>query len=176
MKVILLFVFGMGWSVYLGGALVMAWVWRPLQKGLPPGQTGILCLKMGRIYKYLALASLGLVALSWAVLGLIDHHGVLVGTNGVFEVGLSGLVRGIVGATIWLALVGFVLVMGVFLHPSSHIRAETTQGEAGREKMKEMRLKSISRMNRVLKAELATALGATLIMAMSSATVIPGGH
>ncbi|NNN21115.1 MAG: hypothetical protein HKL80_03830 [Acidimicrobiales bacterium] len=176
MKVFLLFVFGLGWSVYLGGALVMAWVWRPLQKGLPPGQTGILCLKMGRIYKYLALVSLGLVAVSWAILGLIDHHGVLIGSNGVFEVGVSGLLRGIIGAAVWLALVGFVLFMGVFLHPSSHVRAETNQGEAGREKMKEMRLKSISRMNKVLKAELATALVATLIMALSSATVIPGGH
>ena len=56
------YLFTVEWAVYVGGALFMELVWRPLQRHVPPAQTGVLCNAMGRRYRWLALGSLGLIA------------------------------------------------------------------------------------------------------------------
>ena len=61
----------LGWALYLGGAATMEVVWRPAQRDIPPGQTAVLCQRMGLRYRWLALSSLVVIAVS-GVAGLAD--------------------------------------------------------------------------------------------------------
>jgi hypothetical protein len=150
MRTALGYAFTVEWAVYVGGALFMELVWRPVQRHVPPGQTGVLCHTMGRRYRWLALACLGAIAATWAAW---QEAG---GPGAVSVARWSGL------AAAWLALVALVVVMGLLVHPRSHDRLR--EGE-DRAELRRRRLRSIRVMDALLRVELAVALVGALVAA-----------
>ena len=144
----------------------MAIVWKPLQKGLAPQQTAVLCEKMGEKYKWVALSSLSVIGISWILLGLSDHEFFRSGSLGIKGV---TYLQGAIGAVCWVGLVVVVMLMGVKLHPNSHKRASLKDAELSLEEMKLRRRKSIKKMDLLLKAELSIALIAVFTLAWSQA-------
>ncbi len=168
MRVLFGFLLGASWAVYLGGLLVMEFVWRPVQRHLPPAQTGVVCQKMGRMYRWLSLGALGIVALT-----CFAWHGVAsptYGAAGAHSVAQGGLPA--VGWAAWLGLASLVILaslvfgMGLALHPTSHKRAAASVDTEGAAANRERRLRAIRFMNIALRAELVIALGATAVAAL----------
>ena len=144
------YVFTIEWAVYVGGALFMELVWRPLQRHVPPGQTGVLCNAMGRRYRWLAIASLVAIAATcgaWQV------------TGGPGELSPA---RWLALGAAWVVLASLVTVMGLLVHPRSHARLE--QGE-DRAELKRRRMRSIRVMDVLLRIELGVALVGALVAA-----------
>ncbi len=166
MRVTLGYLATVGWSVYLGGAIAMELVWRPVQPDLPPAQTGVVCQRMGQRYRWVALGGLGLLAASWGA-----------ATGGRLElaagVGGGGATAGGWGDVLlvlcWAALVGLVLLMGILVHPLSHRRGPAGASDAVLAESRRRRQRAIRIMNVLLRTELALALLTTLLLAA------PGG-
>ena len=140
------YLFTVEWAVYLGGALFMELVWRPLQRHVPPGQTGVLCNAMGRRYRWLALsclAALAVTAIVWQAVG---------GGLGAWRA------AGLAGA--WTALVALVAGMGLLVHPRSHARQRPGEDRAV---LRQRRLRAIRIMDAMLRVELVVAMGGALV-------------
>lgn len=149
----------LAWSVYLGGALVMELVWRPVQEHLPMSQIGVACQRMGRRYRWLALAMLVVVA----VVGLARLPGRESGAS--LSPGAPYGRTLLLLAICWLALVGLVTLMAVFAHPALHARMTSSMEEVERDEARARVARAIRRMDRCLRAELIVALVATLLAA-----------
>jgi uncharacterized membrane protein len=154
-RTVLGYLFTIEWAVYVGGALFMELVWRPLQRHVPPGQTGAMCLAMGRRYRWLALACLALIAgtaLAWSAVG-----GELApGAGRRSTVPWSTVALG----AAWVVLVGLVATMGLLVHPRSHARSHRGQDEG---EVRRRRLRAIRLMDVLLRVELAVALMGALV-------------
>ena len=144
------YVFTIEWAVYVGGALFMELVWRPLQRHVPPGQTGVLCNAMGRRYRWLAIASLAAMAATCAAWQVTGGPGRL------------SLARWLALGAAWVALVALVTVMGLLVHPRSHARLEPGEDRA---ELKRRRMRSIRVMDVLLRIELGVALVGALVAA-----------
>ena len=140
------YLFTVEWAVYLGGALFMELVWRPLQRHVPPAQTGVRCQSMGRRYRWMAFTCLGLIAatgVAWRAVG---------GPATVWQT------AALAGA--WIVLVVLVASMGLLVHPLSHARLRPGEDRA---ELRVRRLRSIRVMDVLLRVELACALIGALI-------------
>ncbi len=140
------YLFTLEWAVYVGGALFMELVWRPLQRHVPPQQTGVLCNSMGRRYRWLALACLVAMAATGAAWQL-DGGGLAAWRAG-------GL------AAAWGSLVALVAGMGLLVHPRSHARLQPGEDRAA---LRRRRQRAIKVMDVMLRAELAVALLGALV-------------
>ncbi len=167
-KILLETVFGVSWAIYLGGALIMSLVWKPVQKYLPPGQTAIVCETMGRKYKWIGLGSLSLFALSWLGLGF---QSLLVSKSGLDYSNFTVLL-GAVAVILWMALVYLVLSMGLKIHPSSHVRISAVLDSEKRDEIKLARKAAIKKMDLMLKVELMVALLLSFVIALGQVVKI----
>lgn len=157
------YLFTVEWAVYLGGALFMELVWRPLQRHLAPAQTGALCNAMGRRYRWLALVSLGLIAVTavaWQVVG--GSAPPASDGAGAARAGSVEAWRAVVLAGTWAVLVALVTAMGLLVHPRSHARVRRAEDAAA---LRRRRLRAIRAMDVLLRAELAVALTGALAAA-----------
>lgn len=159
-RTVLGYLFTVEWAVYVGGALFMELVWRPLQRHVPPAQTGALCNAMGRRYRWLALGSLGLIAataIAWQVAGgpTLRASGVA-GGGAAAEWRIAGLVA------VWVVLVALVAAMGLLVHPRSHARHRPGEDS---DELRRLRLRSIRFMDVLLRVELGVALAGALVVA-----------
>lgn len=154
------YLFTVEWAVYVGGALFMELVWRPLQRHVPPAQTGVLCNAMGRRYRWLALGSLGLIAataVAWQVVG-----GPTSPVSGVAAGGAVAAWRSAGLAAIWAVLVALVAAMGLLVHPRSHARRRPDEDS---DELRRLRLRAIRVMDVLLRVELGVALAGALVAA-----------
>ncbi len=181
-KILLEYIFGVSWSIYFGGALIMFIVWKPLQRYLPPGQTAIICQKMGEKYKWIGLSSLSVFGLSWIFLGLESfNHGSLGSLH--FSFNLGEIIVSVVAVSLWGLLVSLVLFMGLKLHPSSHMKIPTKSFNSAsfkstsfdldsfyisETKTKEIKKAAIKKMDLMLKLELLTSFSLSVILAVTN--------
>lgn len=149
----------LAWAVYLGGALAMELVWRPVQEHLPMAQIGVACQQMGRRYRWVALTML-MVAGGSAVAELVAR---------VPDVSLSpGDPYGrtvLVAGACWVTLVGIVGMMAFLAHPALHVRMASDLDPEARAAARARVARAIGRMDRCLRAELVVALVATFVVA-----------
>lgn len=153
----------MAWTVYVGGALVMEFVWRPAQEHLPMAQIGVACQKMGRRYRWIALLTLVVAGASAAAELALRDPTVSLSVNSPYGRTVVAL-----GAC-WVALVGIVSMMTFFAHPALHVRTTSDLDPDARAVARERVARAIRRMDRCLRAELVLALVATLVLATLSA-------
>ncbi len=167
MKIIGDFLMTVAWSIYLGGALIMELVWRPVQQIVPPSQTGVLCLRMGKKYKWMALAALILIAASQII--MVPHGEFSTRFASVPIIAnlnhpqLQNWQRYFLSLG-WVLLVAVVLGMGTLIHPLSHTKLPVIASESERLQFRKKRLSLIAMMNRMLRFELFAALLITLIV------------
>lgn len=145
----------LGWSTYLGGALVMEFVWRPAQEAMPQSQIAVACQWMGRRYRWIAATSLALIALS----------GVALAAGGDEELTLSNSWGRTLAALVlvWLALVVTLAVISLSGHPGLHTRMAADVSESERTEAREKVRRAIRRMDMLLRVDLALALLAALL-------------
>jgi uncharacterized membrane protein len=149
-RTLLGYAFTVEWALYLGGALFMELVWRPVQRHLPPAGTGALCSAMGRRYRWLALGALATIAATGIALDLSPPAGTRAGSPW----------RPVALLATWAALVAVVAAMGLALHPGSHARL----GPGGDpDAHRRRRLRALRAMDALLRAELALALAGALL-------------
>ncbi len=167
-KILLETIFGISWAIYLGGALIMALVWKPLQKYLPPGQTAIVCQTMGKKYKWIGLGSLGVFGASWLLLGLES----LEASSWSNNFSNASIALGLLATILWCTLVYLVLSMGLKIHPNSHVRISATVDDTQKEQIKSSRKAAIKKMDLMLKIELSVALVLSFIIAATGVVKI----
>jgi uncharacterized membrane protein len=160
------FLFTVEWATYVGGALFMELIWRPLQRDVPPAQTGALCNAMGRRYRWVALGCLGLIAataVGWSLAGSSTMgSGSAAAVGGPGSPGAIGGWRSVALLVVWLVLVTLVILMGMLVHPASHARVSPGQDSA---ELSRQRLRSIRLMDVLLRVELGVALVGALVAA-----------
>lgn len=143
----------LGWSVHLGGALVMELVWRPAQEGMPQSQIGVACQWMGRRYRWIsafALATIGVSGL--AMLADVDRSLSLDEAYGRTMLLLVML---------WVALGVVLAVLSASAHPGLHSRIPSGASDEERQAARALVARAIARMDRLLRLELVlTALAA----------------
>jgi uncharacterized membrane protein len=148
------FVLMLAWAVYLGGAVAMELVWRPIQRYLPPGQVNVVCQRMGRRYRWIALAALAIA-----------------GGSLVPDLRRSHFLSSGYGRTAWAdlacwALLAFgVMTMAVLAHPALHRRHDTSLDAQARAAAREQTLRAIRRMDLLLRVDIVVALVAVLLTA-----------
>lgn len=163
LRTVLAALHALGWATYLGGALFMELAWRPAQEHVAPSQINVVCQRMGRQYRWLALSALALIALSGVGLVLAEPAALRppLALAEPYWATLLAL------ALCWATLVTLVSVMAVVAHPGLHARtpAAMTPGEraAAREEVR----RAIRRMDVLLRCELgvgvlAVALGTSV--------------
>lgn len=149
----------LAWAVYLGGALVMELVWRPVQEHLPMAQIGVACQQMGRRYRWVALTMLmttGAAAVADLVARAPD-----VSLSPDDPYGRTVLVLGVC----WVTLVGIVGLMAFLAHPALHVRMASDLDPEARAVARARVARAIARMDRCLRAELIVALVTTFVVA-----------
>lgn len=142
------------WGVYVGGALAMEVLWRPAQRHLPPGQTNVVCQRMGRRYRWLALAALG--AAGAATLAAGDVTVSLTSAGG--RIGAALVVC-------WVVLVAGVATMAFFAHPALHARTSPTMTNEERAVARQAVHRAIRRMDVLLRLDLGVSFLAVLLAA-----------
>lgn len=145
------FVHAVSWSVYLGGALVMEFVWRPAQDAMPPSQIAVACQWMGRRYRWVSLTALLCIGASGAA--RLDDVPDLGSGQGRLEV---------VAVLLWVVLLALLGLVAMVAHPALHVRTPATMSEEDRAAAREQVRRAIHRMDVLLRLELAVALGALL--------------
>lgn len=175
MRIVIGFAFTVALSVYLGGALVMELVWRPAQRDLPPPQVGVLCQRMGRRYRWVALGALGLLAVAWTAWRALGRATVPLPAGVAPAQLLAGASLVTLAAACWGVLVALVLAMGVLLHPRSHWRGRAGAGGTGAIETRRRRLRAMRVMEVLLRVELAVALAATALAVVSGGIGIGWG-
>lgn len=164
----LAFLHVLGWAVYVGGALAMEVLWRPAQEHIPPSQVNVTCQAMGRRYRWLALAALGVIALSGAgrlfESGLVSLHPPVFRPPLVLSQAYGRTILAL--AVSWTGLVALVSVMAVAAHPALHARTAAEMAPEERKAAREAVRRAIRRMDALLRAELALAF-VTLLLGAS---------
>ena len=164
------FVHAMSWSVYVGGAVVMEFVWRPAQQALPPSQTAVACQWMGRRYRWVASAALLAAGLSGAA--RLFESGYLSASRPWFRAPLTlsdGYGRTmLVLVVLWLALLTTVTMLTFIAHPALHTRMAADLTDQERRAARERVARAIRRMDRILRFDLYVALVALLLGASLS--------
>jgi uncharacterized membrane protein len=141
----------LSWSTYVGGALVMEFVWRPAQEALPPSQTAVACQWMGRRYRWLSLIALVVAGISGvARLDGVPDAGTATGRLVLLTVGL------------WAVLLVVLGQLALAAHPALHVRTPATMTEQDRQAARQEVKRAIRRMDRLLRFELVCALAALL--------------
>lgn len=142
------------WGVYVGGALAMELLWRPAQRHLPPGQTNVVCQRMGRRYRWLALGVLAVAAAATVSGGDVTIS--LTSGRGRLGVALTAC---------WVLLVGGVTAMAFFAHPALHARTSPSMSAEDRAAARERVRHAIRRMDVLLRLDLAVSMVAVLLAA-----------
>jgi len=159
-----------GWAVYVGGALSMELLWRPAQEAIPPSLVNVVCQRMGRRYRWIALCALAVIAASG--FGQLVDAGLL---NGSFPESLSP--SGRYGRTLlmlgigWLTLVGIVVMLAVVAHPALHVRTSGAATPEERAASRAAVARAIRRMDFLLRLDLAVGF----ISALLAASLPSGG-
>ena len=145
-----------GWAVYVGGAITMEFILRYAQKTMPPSQVAVVCKNSGGRYRWFALGALLVIGVTGLAMVLRLSESDLAGRPGDPVLSLSDAY----GRTMLLLLLGWVVLAGIvasmafWMHPAQARRSrpdmtpEEIQAERRRVGI------AISRMNRLLKAEL----------------------
>lgn len=168
MRLVLGFLFTLAWTVYLGGALAMELVWRPVQRDIPPSQTGAMCRWMGRRYRWMGLGALGLVAVTWSTGRALGSTVLLASRQTVAAPPPTGGWPALATVACWVCLVALVLGMGVLLHPRSHARWKAGADPATQAAARRRRARSMRFMEVLLRVELAVALSATALFVLGA--------
>lgn len=145
----------LGWSVYIGGALVMELIWRPAQESMPQSQIAVACQWMGRRYRWVAAIALGTVGVSGAALAVLSDEPMTLaepwGRN------LAALV------VVWVALAVTLAAITFYGHPSLHTRMRPDLSDEERRAAREQVRRAIARMDKLLRVDLFLALLAGLL-------------
>ncbi len=144
----------LGWSTYIGGALVMEIIWRPAQDAMPQSQIAVACQWMGRRYRWVAAVSLGLIGVSGAPMVIRDHA--LVWSSG------RGLTT-IAVILVWVLMAVNLGAITFYGHPSLHTRMAADATEDERRAARERVRRAITRMDKLLRLDLWLALVAALL-------------
>ncbi len=104
----------LGWSVHLGGALVMEFVWRPAQKGMPQSQIGVACQWMGRRYRWISAVALATIGVSGLAMLVDGDRSLSLGE----PYGRTMLLL----VMLWVALAVVLGVLSSSAHPGLHAR------------------------------------------------------
>lgn len=163
LRTVLAALHALGWAAYLGGALFMELVWRPAQEHVPPSQINVVCQRMGRRYRWLALSALALIALSGAGLVLAEPPA----RRPPLSVGEPYWAVMLALALCWATLVTLVSVMAVVAHPALHARTPAAMTPEERTAARDEVRRAIRRMDVLLRCELgvgvlAVALGTSV--------------
>lgn len=145
----------LGWSTYVGGALVMEFVWRPAQEAMPQSQIAVACQWMGRRYRWVAGVALALIGIS----------GVAMLIRGDEELTLS-TAWGRTAVALMLVWVAMAITLGSITlhgHPSLHTRMSADATDAERDAAREQVRRAIARMDKLLRLDLILALLAALL-------------
>lgn len=154
------------WSVYVGGAVVMEFVWRPAQEHLPMSQIGVACRRMGRRYRWVAcFALVGAGTSDIAIVAVTGNGGA------AFDATSSYGRTTIALALCWVALVITLSTLTFVAHPGLHVRSSTEMTEAERAESRERVRLAIRRMDLVLRIDLAIAL----VSLFPAASLVGGG-
>jgi len=148
------FVLTLAWALYLGGTMTMELVWRPVQRCLPPGQVNVLCQRMGRRYRWIALGSLALAGCALAPALRRPH--LLSSAYGRTVVA---------GLFCWALLAAGVLTMALLAHPALHVRQHASLSAEERAVARARTRRAIRRMDVLLRSEIVLALVAALLAA-----------
>lgn len=145
----------LGWSTYIGGALVMELIWRPAQEAMPQSQIAVACQWMGRRYRWVAAVSLALIGLTGAVM--------LVHSDEPLTVSSSWGRTMVALIVVWFALVFTLGAITFYGHPSLHTRMSADASDEEREASRERVRRAIARMDKLLRLDLFLALLAALL-------------
>ena len=148
----------LAWSVYLGGALVMELVWRPAQEHMPMSQIGVACQRMGRRYRWIALAMLCVIGVTSLTM-LPGRAPDTLTLSSRFGRSVLTLVL------LWFVLVALVASMAFSAHPALHVRMSSDLDPDARAAARAEVGRAIRRMDRILRSELVIALVATVFAA-----------
>ena len=153
MRVVLGFAFMLAWALYLGGSVAMELVWRPVQRYLPPGQVNVVCQRMGRRYRWIALASLAVAGGASA----------LVLPRSRFTLSSAYGRTAWACAACWALLALGVMTMAWLAHPALHLRHDASLSGAELAAARQRTRRAIRRMDVLLRADIAVALVAVLL-------------
>jgi uncharacterized membrane protein len=145
----------LGWSTYIGGALVMELIWRPAQEQMPQSQIAVACQWMGRRYRWIAAMALALTGVSGLAMALRSDEEPTLSTP--WGRTLMALV------VVWLALVVTLAMITFYGHPSLHARMRADLSEEERAAARERVRRAIHRMDILLRVDLFLALLAGLL-------------
>lgn len=149
-----------GWALYVGGALSMELIWRPAQEAIPPSQINVVCQRMGRRYRWIALGALALIAAS--ALGQLARSGE---APALLSLGHPYGRTVLVSALGWGVLVAVVVTLAVVAHPALHVRMDGSASQEERARTRAAVAVAIRRMDHLLRFDLAVALGTALFVA-----------
>ncbi|MCC6225011.1 MAG: hypothetical protein IT195_01215 [Microthrixaceae bacterium] len=144
-----------GWATYIGGALVMEFVWRPAQNAMPQSQIAVACRWMGRRYRWVAAVSLAVLAVSGV--GLVVSSDRTLSLSSSWGRTVWALV------VVWVALAATLGAIAFYGHPSLHTRMRADLSEEERRDAREQVRRAIGRMDVLLRIDLALALVAGLL-------------
>lgn len=152
------FVHVVSWATYVGGAVVMEFVWRPTQEHLPMSQIGVACQWMGRRYRWVALLALIGAGVSGVAL-------VRTGPTG------DSVVTPVILAVCWLVLAATLAMLTFVTHPGLHARTTADMTEPERLAARNQVRLAMRRMDLVLRIDLVIAL-----VALVPAASLAGGR
>lgn len=159
------FVHAVGWATYFGGAIAMELLWRPAQVHIPPSQVNVVCQRMGRRYRWIALSALAAIALSG--IGLLVQAGHVSVRAPIFRPPVmlsSPYGRTLIALGLcWALLVALVAVMAVAAHPALHARTPAEMTPEERDRARAAVRRAIRRMDLLLRCELGVAFVAALL-------------
>lgn len=144
-----------GWSTYIGGALVMELIWRPAQNAMPQSQIAVACQWMGHRYRWIAALSLAALAVSGVGLLATSDHELTLSTSWGRTTWALILV--------WVALAATLAAIAFYGHPSLHTRMRADLTDDERRAAREQVRRGIRRMDVLLRIDLALALVAGLL-------------
>lgn len=145
----------LGWSVYIGGAFVMEFVWRPAQDAMPQSQIAVACQWMGRRYRWVAAVSLVLIGVSGVPMLIRSDETLTWSTS--WGRTMTALIL------VWVAMSVTLGGITFYGHPSLHTRMSADATDKEREASREQVRRAISRMDKLLRLDLLLALLAGLL-------------
>lgn len=145
----------LGWSTYIGGALVMELIWRPAQEEMPQSQIAVACQWMGRRYRYVATAALAVMGITGVALVVSSDEAITLSTSwGRTVVALI---------VVWFAMALTLASITFYGHPSLHTRMPANATDEERKASRERVRRAIRRMDILLRLDLFLALLAGLL-------------
>lgn len=151
------------WSTYVGGTLVMEFIWRHAQQSLPPSQTAVACQWMGRRYRWIALSALVGAAVS-GVARMVEAD-LRSASSPARVLDLSHAYGRTMVAVIvvWFLLVGLLGLLSLLAHPALHVRMSADMTDEERAAARQKVHRAIRRMDLLLRLELGLALLSLLL-------------